>query len=56
VRWSNICSTTPHTETYLDDLAIKVLPHQPLFIVLIGSFAGVHWLTLPPKFADLVVT
>lgn len=44
-----------HTETYLDDLAIKVLSAtHPLFIVLIGLFAGAHWLTLPPKLATLL--
>lgn len=36
------------TETYLDDLAIKVLlATHPLFILAMGMYAGVQWLALP---------
>ena len=42
--------TAPHTDTYLDDLAIKVLAStQPLFIFLMGVHAGAQVLSLPPR-------
>ena len=38
------------TATHLDDLAIKILSAtNPLFILLMGIYAGSHWLTLPAK-------
>jgi len=40
----------PHTDTYLDDLAIKILAStQPLFIFLMGVHAGAQVLSLPPR-------
>ena len=38
------------TETYLDDLAGKILSAtNPLFILFMGLYAGSHWLLLPEK-------
>lgn len=38
------------TETYLDNLAIKVISAtNPLFIIFMGVFAGSHWLVLPEQ-------
>ena len=38
------------TETYLDDLAVKVLcATHPAFVLLIGAYAGAQWLALPEK-------
>ena len=43
------------TETYLDDLAIKVLgAMHPLFMGLMGVYASAQWLTLPDRSATLV--
>jgi len=40
----------PGTDTYLDDLAIKVLSAtHPLFILAIGVYAGSQWLALPDR-------
>ncbi|WP_313174915.1 mechanosensitive ion channel family protein [Massilia sp.] len=40
----------PHTDTYLDDLAIKILAStQPFFIFLMGVHAGAQVLSLPPR-------
>lgn len=40
----------PHTDTYLDDLAIRILAStQPLFIFLMGVHAGAQVLSLPPR-------
>ena len=40
----------PHTDTYLDDLAIKILAStQPLFIFLMGVYCGAQVLSLPPR-------
>jgi small-conductance mechanosensitive channel len=38
------------TATYLDDLAIKVLcATHPVFMLLMGAYAGALWLSLPDK-------
>jgi small-conductance mechanosensitive channel len=43
------------TETYLDDLAAKVLcATHPVFLLLIGAYAGAQWLALPEKGAALL--
>ena len=45
----------PTTETYLDDMAIRILAAtHPLFILAIGVYAGAQWLTLPEKSAVLL--
>lgn len=39
-----------HTASYVDDLAVKMLSAtHPLFIFLIGIYAGSQWLALPAK-------
>lgn len=44
-----------HTSTYLDDLAITVLAAtHPLFIILMGLFAGGQWLVASPKLTLLI--
>ncbi|MFC0251314.1 mechanosensitive ion channel family protein [Massilia consociata] len=44
-----------HTATWLDDLTIRVLSAtHPLFILLMGLYAGSHWLTLPAKNTTLM--
>ncbi|MFC5549087.1 mechanosensitive ion channel family protein [Massilia aerilata] len=43
------------TDTYLDDLAVKVLgATHPLFMLLMGAYAGAQWLALPEKTALLL--
>ncbi|SFD14237.1 mechanosensitive ion channel family protein [Massilia yuzhufengensis] len=43
------------TTTYLDDLAVKVLSAtHPLFILLMGMYAGSHWLLLSDKGTTLL--
>lgn len=43
------------TTTYLDDLAAMVLSAtNPLFIVLMGAYAGSHWLVLPEKTSSVL--
>ena len=43
------------TETYLDDLAIKVVSAtNPLFIIFMGVAAGSRWLVLPEQHAVLL--
>lgn len=43
------------TETYLDDLAVKVLcATHPVFTVLIGIYTGAQWLVLPESRAALI--
>jgi len=44
-----------HTATYLDDLAARILrATHPVFILLLGLFAGSHWLSLPAKTETLL--
>ena len=45
-----LARTAPHTDTYLDDLAITILSStQPLFIFLMGVHAGAQMLALPAR-------
>ena len=44
-----------HTTTYLDDLAARILrATHPAFILLMGLYAGSHWLALPDKTLTLL--
>ena len=45
-----ISAFAQHTTTWLDDLAARVLAAtHPLFMLVIGIYAGSHWLALPAK-------
>lgn len=50
-----IQSFAAHTNTWLDDLAARVLAAtHPLFMLAVGIYTGSHWLVLPPKTATLL--
>lgn len=47
-----LAHVAPQTVTYLDDLAIKILTAtHPIFILLMGVYAGSQWLVVPERSA-----